>query len=502
MIDMRPRGTALILAIFFLGFCQLLAMGFTGLIPTELNATKRYALDQASSLTADAGVQYAVAFLEQKLERGEEPVPGPIDRIVLRSHPLGLDLNGWEWEVTVIPDDQTPPNGTNPRRAYSLESVASYDGSVYRKVSAQLIQQSFVRYARFSNHWGPVVSSWAGAQHFTGPVHSNEIIRVAIHAGFYTGSEPILFQDQVTSVQGIEYSSESTEPPPANAAQMQRLYNRNSEPGTRGRIEVPWNTAGMLSQAARGTGPVTGVLTANPGGGIYIDGDVTEMRLAVEGGHPVQYITVAGDTYRVEERPNRTVVTNQSTGASVADHAGPPNGVIYATGNIQGLQGFNRGRHTIAVDSSTQKKIQVAGNLMQAGTNQASLPGDLDNANGLGLIGHKIEIPHSLDPGSVPAPGLTIHAAIMAGDGSGNGGGLSSEGLDAWPRDGTHHNYLHIIGSIVEDTRNITAYIGPGSGWTTSADFDPSLKEAPPPYFPSEPEFDMKGYSDRYEQGL
>lgn len=497
---MRARGTALILAIFFLGFCQLLAMGFTGLIPTELNATRKFALDQASSLTADAGVQYAVAFLEQKLEAGEEPVPGPADHIVLRSRPLGLDLDGWQWEVTVIPDAETPPNGTNPRRAYTLESRAIFADAVHRKVTTQLIQQSFVRYARFSNHWGPVVSTWAGAQNFTGPVHSNEIIRVGIHAGFYTNGDPILFQNQVTSVGGIEYSSDTVEPPPTTAAQFQRLFNRNREPGTRGRIEVPWDTS-MLRDAARGTGPLTGTLTANPGAGIYVQGNIAELRLAVESGNPVQYVTAGGVTYRVEERPDRTVVTDDS-GNTVANYAGPPNGTIYATGNIEGLHGFNKGRHTIAVDSKGQRKIQVSGNLLQAGTNQSSGPGDLDNENALGLIGHKIEIPHSLDPGSVPAPGLTIHAAIMAGDGSGNGGGLSAERLDDWPRDGTHHNYLRIIGSIVEDTRNITAHISPGSGWTTSADFDPSLKDAPPPYFPSEPEFDMKGYADQYEQSL
>lgn len=502
MIRMRRRGTALILAIFFLGFCQVLAMGFTRLIPSELNGSLRYRNDVASSLAADAGIQYALAYLEKKLSDGEEPVPGPGTTLVLRSHPLGLDVNGWEWEVTVQPDEQTPPRGNNPRRAYSLESRALFGGEVQRMVTTQVIQESFVRYARFTNEWSdPSVAFWAGAQFFEGPVHSNEIIRIGIHPGYYTDGFPQLFQSKVTSAQGIEWSPATLEAPPANATQFNRVFNVPQLPAATGkRIEVPWEP-NLLRNAALGNGSPTGAITANPNAGIYLQGDVDEIVLTVENGDPVQLITMGATTYKVRELGNRTTVTNQSNGQRVADYAGAPNGTIYATGNILSVRGVNKGRHTIAVDSGKGKKIGIGGDILQAGTSKSTPASQLDNKNCLGLIAHTVQVPHSLDPGSVPFPaGLTVHAAIMAGDGKRTGGGLATERLDDFPRDDTHHNYLNIVGSIIEDRRNITAHINPGSGWTTRSEFDKSLKDAPPPYFPSEPTFTIRGYSDEFAQ--
>lgn len=497
---MTRRGTALILAIFFLGFCQLVALGFARLLPTELNGTLRYQIDVASSLAADAGIQYAVVYLEDKLSREQEPVPGPQSTLVLESERLGLSLNGWDWRVTLHPDPQTPPLGNNPRRAYSIESQALLRDQVHRVVTVQVVQQSFVRYARFTNTWPAVVSAWAGAQHFSGPVHSNEIIRIGIHPGYYTNGDDQLFQAKVTSVGGIKYTPETLEPPPATEAQYRRLFNIPREPTRRRtKIEVPWEP-NMLRQASLAGGqPDPGSITVRPGGGIFLRGTVDELRLAVENGEPVQYITMGGTTYKViEQGPSangRTRVVNTSSGAVVADHAGHPNGTIYATGSILSLHGRNKGRHTIAVDSSTGHKIVVGGNILQAGASPSSPARDLDNRNALGLICHTVEIPYRIDPATGP---LVVHAAIMAGDGDGTGG-FRTERLEEIPRDDLHHNYITFVGSVVEDCRNITAHINPGSGWTTRFEFDPSLKDAPPPYFPAEPEFEMNGYSDRYD---
>lgn len=498
MIRMRRRGTALILAIFFLGFCQVLAMGFTRLIPSELNGSLRFRNDVASSLAADAGIQYALAYLEQKLAAGEEPVPGPETSLILRSAPLGLNVNGWEWEVTVLPDEQTPPRGNNPRRAYALESRALFHGEIQRKVTTQVVQESFVRYARFTNEWSdPSVAYWAGAQFFEGPVHSNDIIRIGIHPGYYTNGFPQLFQNRVTSAGGIEWSPATLEAPPSDAAQLRRVFNVPRLPATTGRIEVPWDTT-MVRDAALGAGSPTGPITANRGAGIFVQGDVDEIVLDVENGDPVQRITVGGTTYKVQEMANRTTVTNLANGNRIADYQGAPNGTIYATGNILQVRGVNKGRHTIAVNSGAGKKIGIGGDILQVGTSKSTPASQLDNRNCLGLLAHTVQVPHSLDPGSLPQTGLTVHAAIMAGDGKRTGGGLATERLDDFARDDTHHNYLNIVGSIIEDRRNITAHINPGSGWTTRSEFDKSLKDAPPPYFPSEPTFTVRGYSDEF----
>ncbi|MEW6280870.1 MAG: hypothetical protein AB1758_19805, partial [Candidatus Eremiobacterota bacterium] len=469
----------------------------------------RYKMETTSALVADAGIQYAIAYLEDRLERSLEPVPGTRTTLTLRSQDLRTDMNGWEWQVTVIPDEETPPVGTNPRRAYTLESRAVFSNKVYRVVTTSLVQESFVRYARFTDRWPDAIGVWAGAQHFTGPFHSNTDIRVGIHAGYYNDESEQLFQSTVTSVRGIVYQADTFEPPPSTPQQFRRLYDIPREPGTVDPVQVPWDSNMIRRNCYPGQDPTAdGVHVNAPGGrvagGIFMRGTVDELVLGVEGGNPTQTITINGKRYKVVELGDRdtgrTRVTDLSNGQVIVDAQGHPNGTLFATGDIKSLHGINKGRHTIAVDTLRHNKITLGGNVLQHNLGPDSPPRLMNNENALGLIAYELTIPRRLDPADGP---LTLHAAVMAGDGNGNGG-LKTEDLEGIERNNAHHNYFNITGSVVSDTLHMMAHIDSGvpgmggSGWTTRVEFDPSLKDAPPPAYPSLPEFTMCGYSDSY----
>ena len=103
---MSRRGSILVLAIFFLFVVQLLAFAFVGLLPVELLSAGRTRLDVGASLAAEAGVQYTVAWMEEELRQGREPIQAPANQVT-----LSKAVVGWTWTVVARPDAQTPPSG-------------------------------------------------------------------------------------------------------------------------------------------------------------------------------------------------------------------------------------------------------------------------------------------------------------------------------------------------------------------------------------------------------
>lgn len=107
----RSRGTVLLLAIFFLVILNFLALALLDLLPLELRAAGRNRLETAAFLAADSGVLHALAYIEDRVSRGETPLPDDAASYVLQG-----ETGSWTWEATLKADPETPPRGTNTIR--------------------------------------------------------------------------------------------------------------------------------------------------------------------------------------------------------------------------------------------------------------------------------------------------------------------------------------------------------------------------------------------------
>ncbi|MBM3464871.1 MAG: hypothetical protein FJX76_22460 [Armatimonadetes bacterium] len=173
------RGSALLLAIFFLIALFFLARAFQVLIPQEMRAALRMATDTQAGLTADAGVQETLAWVESELSNGRE-----IPNETVRYDTVGE----WSWIVKVDPDAQSPPNGTNMLRVYTITSVASLRGRKMRQVTAMVAQLSFSRFAWFQDT--RPIGFFLTEDSFDGPVHINDTVAIGVARGFFNGPPP------------------------------------------------------------------------------------------------------------------------------------------------------------------------------------------------------------------------------------------------------------------------------------------------------------------------
>lgn len=213
------------------------------------------------------------------------------------------------------------------------------------------------------------------------------------------------------------------------------------------------------------------------------------------------------------------------------------NGVIYATGDVNGVRGVVKGRRTVAVDSSAsaEKVVRVNGHLTYADTTPWSLddfeganpdPEDLDepfrdghpdpNRNPetlsqLGLIGYAVRVKSQQgtgpnDDGMWPSRTQTgadnplyIYASIFAGRADDdstsmtNGGGFGTESYDLF---GLGKGRMEIYGSITEGVRQAKGLID-YSGYDYSYFYDDSLRRVQPPYFPSLPSYRALSWEEK-----
>jgi hypothetical protein len=143
---MRPRharrGSIVLLSIFFLVTLFFLATALLQLMPVELNAARWARMNQEASYAADAGITEAITWLEEVLAGNQ----GRLSDLIEDIHKEG-SFGGWKWVVDIQPDQQTKEN--NPVRVFRITSVAKLDGQPYRRIVAEVRQDSFAQYLSF-----------------------------------------------------------------------------------------------------------------------------------------------------------------------------------------------------------------------------------------------------------------------------------------------------------------------------------------------------------------
>ncbi|MBI3927153.1 MAG: hypothetical protein HY319_16575 [Armatimonadetes bacterium] len=327
----EDRGSALLLAIFFLVLLFLLASAFLALVPSELHAAQRHLNDTSAFYAADAGVVDTIEWLEQEVEAG-----------TLDSHfSMGSGnpfvrsgtLDNWEWEVEIHPDSLTFGSTSalvpNPLHIYRLEVTASLWERDYCRVEAWVTQASFADKAYFVDRMPTNLWLNLATLDIEGDYHTNGTLMMSVPGGFYNQPTDPPFKGKVTFaektdhptlgfVDGARYNSWTNLPYDAQAVPIDGRYEKlvaggrsrmvyASEP-----IEMPPNS-GVIATAAWGsTAPPPGSVTqgefalpihspsgspnpvkvrVNPsatGGpyptlenGIYVEGNLQQMRLEV-----------------------------------------------------------------------------------------------------------------------------------------------------------------------------------------------------------------------------
>lgn len=489
----RPRGTVLLLALFFMLVATFLAHAFLVIVPTQMNAATRQGTEEQASLVCDAGVQEMLAWLQGELLAGRQPeeavhFEGPFSaRYRWRAR---LESFGGPRRYRLV-SEALRPNLTEPvrRTAVGLEVAAP-----------------FTRWAWLADRvTGPLVAT-PGL--FGGPVHVNGRVELLVPPGLYQESTVPVFMAGLSSSRfagpdvgdGVIYEASgggelpyerSGSPLPASYRALYLGGRSGLRPMAR-RVEFPNDCAIQAEAAWAGTPPTTeGVhLQWEPGAeggrrlvaGVFVVGHVDSARLSLDGGgNGVISFTQGGRKTAivpVTDGPIRapsgaTVGVGQTlvhgpSGETV--YEGTPNGVVYCTGDIRSLRGINRGARTFAVDVKNGRQIVVSGDLLRADSKTGRVASGERDA--FGLIADKIRVEDR--------PRVVIHAAICAGQ-----GGLELLASRKPP------GRLIVVGSLAEATSLPRGRLVEGvkvSGYGLELRYDPGLAIRPPPAYPTAPD--------------
>lgn len=533
---------AFITGLFFL------AIGYLSLVPSELRAGRKNYQDVSGYLAADAGVVHALAWLEFKLANGEEP------GVSLRDYKGAGKLDGgWSFTTRILPDRETAPRGDNPIRAYNIIAEAHHHEQPRRRVSVQVMQQSFSRYAMFMDNWPSNIIYNMGTRGVDGPLHTNDILRLHVpHSGYWRekGRDP-MFMGQVTSSKVFHNASHG-------AAQDGMAYYRGNYRGNT-EWKRPYNDEGPIAEryqrmvaggrenlkagvkteelpsssitmaraawgfeskgkprTKRGGNPH---VVINEGGGIFINGDVDKMVLGESGGNSTVTINQkkmrfettivevtssplrvpAGATLNGKKVRRSTTIPLDTTvriqkkknnkNVRYDTVKGVPNGVVYSNGDILDLSGVNKGRRTIAVEVEYDRKILIGGDLTLANTKPGSKPDNGDDA--LGLVGSDVMVSKEINRATTSTRNpLYIYAQVLAG----RRGGIGGFGVENY-NIGRARGYMEIYGGLVQSKLKPWAVLGRG-GMSGRVVYNEHAGATPPPYFPSIPKFRIRAYME------
>lgn len=321
------KGSILIMTIFFMVILFISASAFLVLIPVESRAAMRSEQQTTGALVAEAGVTEALAWLRFQLAPPDgsgslEPMAsGVYPSEAVRTREMG---NNWTYRWSLIADNETFPNGSNPIRAYTIVSRAYKGGEVKREARAEVIQESLSQYAALYDDWPtnlvmPVRSTSVPAG---GPIHINDVMRLWISEGssFWNSPGEPKFSHGITAsgtfnnsqdgfayYQGNWYGSNSSKIPYNSSGPINSRYNRMASGGLssvqagQANVPLPTNTFALRDAAwgfnASNALPSTpGVYLNVEGGevqGIYIEGDAEEVELGYGGTQPAGPGTVS-----------------------------------------------------------------------------------------------------------------------------------------------------------------------------------------------------------------
>jgi hypothetical protein len=436
-------------------------------------------------------------------------------------------------------------NAVNNRRSYIIESVGVYQGAsqILRCVVAE---KTFARYAFFSDS-APTSYFVAGSSAFNGPVHINAMNAAGTGVDSAAAIN-ILWKDQGTTSQIFRYNGVGNFTTSAAASQIKWQQNSAGNyvtpstsqwssvtaTGTAPTTGVPVvkMPASSSSQATAalgtsGTAPsTTGVLVPNNGstttGGIYIQGDVSTMKLSTGGtgnvNQIIEVIQVSGTTetkttitINPTTNSTTTLTASRAVGASTwgtgvsTSFNGTPNGVVYVNGNIGDPTANTGGLSGTVANNVMSGSTVTKSNSMSIVTDAASaininggivyqnLISDSSNANNikstsasanttsgtLGIVSKQVKIVDN-DAGGTPLTDISVHATVMAFD-TFNVTNPETRSVGAFKLIGGYIVKTNgKFGQADAATGNII------SGFAVTRSYDFRAADNPPPYFPNE----------------
>jgi hypothetical protein len=363
-------------------------VGGNGLMNTTANAIQM-AQQQEQSATAfnlaDAGIEYALQWIHSlptpPANSSEFTIPssGWSPTTTPASGTYTATLGGGTFAIRIYPDAQNfATNNSNPQDKYLIESVGTDASGKAAVVHAYIEQTSFGRYAYFtvsqpSNlYWNALTNS------FDGPVHFDDVQAQASDGTesnvVWLDNTPMFryMGDDAFSYSGAGvnwyHNNTSTAQAPTSTANWQSV-DSFGQAGVQQRPSVALPASSATQQfAAMGQTPTTDSsgnpigtptgIPSTPGvtlptsGGIYVEGNVTDMVLSVNGsGNQVVTVTQTDSTNSSNPVQIQTTVTlnkssNTTTMTTVrtpqtgspttttASSSSSTNGVIYVDGSV------------------------------------------------------------------------------------------------------------------------------------------------------------------------
>lgn len=297
----KPKGSILILTIFFISVIALLATAFWSFIPYEMHSARRFKEDTKSYFAADAGIVDSINWLSKLTGTGDidkpfqsggtdspfnSGTPTQVDytRIIKNSSGQALDSDGnpladptvdlpdtetvkawayvrkgklgdWDWTATIIPDQETVGNnayGSSTQqsfRMYRIDSVASLNDKEYRSISTWVVQDGF-RNRNWLNNSVAANSSplWLNLTNFKlgGNYHTNGMLRLNVPTNFWNNTSPavgrqLTFSEDSSNSQsrdGVEYNDWDQTKLPFNKADGKPVGDRYEKISGYGRAGI------------------------------------------------------------------------------------------------------------------------------------------------------------------------------------------------------------------------------------------------------------------------
>lgn len=274
----RRRGSALILALFFLTLLGLLATAMTRLLPVELNSATRANRDLASFYAAGAGVEGVLARLKTDYGAG---IATPSSFTL--TGPVGTE---WRYEAVA-----TALSGVGTykvvSRAFPVPDQASPPKPV-RQVTA-FIQD---KYLSDYNIFGEGQVAWNLRYKVEGPVYGGDQLQFWVERDRW--GENFASFNSVVTTSGAQSSSNIDWKGPGGAATTDAQWNNVTTSGQAGVIynykslSIPTTNFVTKALPSGTTAPnQAGLYVPSSGGttngGVFIKGQVKDMNLTLDG---------------------------------------------------------------------------------------------------------------------------------------------------------------------------------------------------------------------------
>jgi len=494
-------------SIFIFSMTALVVLLILGAISVQVamqslhRATKEKQSAVAFNL-AESAADCAEAWL--RAQSAPPLLYGPVD-------PLGGEqtLDSGTYSAVIYSDASNPGAWL---KSYTIVGTGrAAPGGVTRKVILRVQEQSFALYSYFTDQERSSVTNetiWFYARdRLYGPVHTNDRFHISWD---YTSADPIFYDTVSSANSAVDWNPRA----PRNANEWRRVLQGGQDALTLGADNIPLpNSTDRQKIAAWGSEygfpTSTGVSVPHTGSmvtaGIYVTGD-SQIQFSVDtpSGNQVIAITqgTKTTTITVDLDGNQTTVADGTPGSPYY-YTGIPNGVIYSTGNITSLKGtlannyengstiLQRNAWTIATDVNAGKDITITDNLTYQTPPMSDQPPTHPSnlrAPTLGLVAEDVIVASGC-PNE-----MTIDGVILAGGQNTTYGSFYYAGWQTIKR-----NNLHILGGIIQKKRGPVGTFNPNNnvqltGYNKDYRYDPRMVDAPPPFFPTTGQYDVKSW--------